>query len=31
MVNSLTYELSDNDMSVLAESGVRVYEDLVLS
>jgi predicted unusual protein kinase regulating ubiquinone biosynthesis (AarF/ABC1/UbiB family) len=31
MVNSLTYELSDSDVSVLAEIGVRVYEDLVLS
>ena len=31
MVNSLTYELSDNDPSILFESGVRVYEDVMLS
>jgi hypothetical protein len=31
MVNSLTYELSDNNMSMVAESCIRVYGDIFLS
>lgn len=31
MVNSITYELSDNDMNRLMESGIAVYEDMMLS
>jgi hypothetical protein len=31
MVNSLTYELSDNNMQLLTEIGITVYEDIVLS
>ena len=31
MVNSLTFELSDNDMTLLARIGTMVYDDLMLS
>lgn len=31
MVNSITYELSDNDMNLLMESGIAVYDDMMLS